>query len=155
MRTFLPLKALFDYPTNIRFRCTHCGQCCGDTEEKTRHILLLKSDLDRISKETSLFYNKFSEESPGSEPYIYEMKKSKSGKCFFLKDNLCTIYEIRPLICRFYPFPLNDLGNNKHSFSYTKKCPGIGTGSELKKIYFENLYRKMLDAMEENIQDLI
>lgn len=148
------MKAVFDYPTNIHFKCTRCGKCCGDTKKKNRHILLLKSDIDRISKETLLDYNKFSEESLGYEPYINKMIKTKSGKCFFLKNNLCTIYKIRPLICRFYPFPLRDLGNNRHSFSYTKKCPGIGTGSEITKIYFENLYKKMLDAMEGNIQDL-
>ena len=145
--------ANFEYPKNIRFLCSHCGQCCGDTKEKIRHILLLKSDVDRITKETLLIFNKFAKESTGSEHYIYEMKKTKSGKCFFLKNNLCTIYKIRPLICRFYPFPLENLGNNRYSFSYTKRCPGIGKGSLLKKTFFEKLFNEMLEAMEENIQE--
>ena len=28
------------------------------------------------------------------------------GECFFLKDNLCSIYEIRPIICRTHGFPV-------------------------------------------------
>ncbi|MEJ2281485.1 MAG: YkgJ family cysteine cluster protein [Candidatus Bathyarchaeota archaeon] len=132
----------------MNFECSHCGKCCGDTEEKIRHILLLKSDIDRISKETLLNYTEFAEKSTGTEPYIYELKKTKSGSCFFLKNNLCIIYEIRPLICRFYPFPLENLGNNKHAFSFTKKCPGIGKGSLLKKTFFQKLFNQMLKAME-------
>ena len=140
----------FEYPKNINFECSRCGKCCGDTEEKIRHILLLKSDIDRISKETLLNYTEFAEKSTGTEPYIYELKKTKSGSCFFLKNNLCTIYEIRPLICRFYPFPLENLGNNKYTFSFTKKCPGIGKGSLLKKLFFQKLFNQMLEAMEKN-----
>ena len=40
------------------------------------------------------------------DSYSYEMKKNKKGKCFFLKENQCCIYEFRPIICRFYPFEL-------------------------------------------------
>ncbi len=142
---------MFEYPKNIRFLCSHCGKCCRDTEEKIRRILLLESDVDRICKENSLDVDEFAKESNCSKPYICEMKKTKSGICFFLKNNLCTIYEIRPLICRFYPFPLESLGNNRHSFSYTEKCPGIGNGPLLKKIFFENLFNEMLEAIEEKI----
>lgn len=147
----LSVKAVFEYPKNIRFMCSRCGKCCGDTEKKIRHILLLRSDVDRISKETLLNNNEFAEKSIGSKPYVYEMKKTESGSCFFLKDNLCSIYNIRPLICRFYPFPLEYLGNNKYYFSYTKRCPGIGKGILLNKVFFEDLFNEMLRAMEENI----
>ncbi|MEJ2272736.1 MAG: YkgJ family cysteine cluster protein [Candidatus Bathyarchaeota archaeon] len=117
-------------------------------------MLLLRSDANRISKETLLNKNEFAEEiTTGSEPYVYEMKKTETGSCFFLKNNLCSIYNIRPLICRFYPFPLGYLGKNKYYFSYTKRCPGIGKGTKLKKVFFENLFSEMLGAMEENIQE--
>ena len=37
-----PEKKGFTHPANLRFECSRCGLCCGDTAQKTRHILLLK-----------------------------------------------------------------------------------------------------------------
>jgi Fe-S-cluster containining protein len=113
----------------------------------------LKLDAKRISNNTLLDVNEFSQEISGSEPYIHEMKKNENGKCFFLKDNNCTIYEIRPLICRFYPFELKNLGNNRYSFSYTNKCKGIGNVPELELTFFESLFNTCLKFMEENAEE--
>lgn len=138
---------MFEYPREVGFVCSRCGRCCGDTEDAVRHILLLRSDADRISKETSLDFHEFADEVAGFEPYIYEMKKPEDGKCFFLKDNRCSIYELRPLICRFYPFELRNLGDNRYTFLYTEKCPGIGNSSHLDKMFFEHLFKKAMEAI--------
>ncbi len=140
----------FKYPNDVGFVCNLCGRCCGNTEEHVRRILLLKMDAKRIINKTSLDVSEFADETSGSEPYIHEMKKTEDDKCFFLKNNMCTIYEIRPLICRFYPFELKNLGNKNYSFSYTTKCPGIGKGLPLKRNFFENLFNKATAAMKEN-----
>jgi Fe-S-cluster containining protein len=142
---------LFEYPKQVGFVCNRCGRCCGDTEEHTRQIFLLKREAERISNQTSLDINKFADKVSGFEPYIYQMKKPEDGKCFFIEKNRCTIYQIRPLICRFYPFQLENLGNTRYMFSYTVKCPGVGKGSDLKKEFFDNLYNKATNAMEENL----
>jgi len=81
------------------------------------------------------------------------MRKTEDRRCFFLKNNLCAIYKIRPLICRFYPFQLKNLGNNRYSFSYTNSCTGIGKGPQLKRVFFESLFSKFTNAMEENIEN--
>jgi Fe-S-cluster containining protein len=79
------------------------------------------------------------------------MKKTESdGKCVFLDDSRCTVYEIRPVICRFYPFELKNLGNDQYSFSFTTKCEGIGEGSQLGKNFFANLFRVATQAMDED-----
>lgn len=82
------------------------------------------------------------EEIKGFEPYVYAMRKTEEEKCFFLKDKSCTIYLMRPLVCRFYPFPLKNLGNNRYVFEYTEECPGIGKGPRLKKSFFETLFQE-------------
>ena len=138
---------MFEYPKNVSFICSQCGRCCGDTEDIVRHILLLKIDVASISNKLLLRDQEFAEEISGFEPYIYEMKKTAAGKCIFLENNICTIYEIRPLICRFYPFQLKNLGNNRYSFSYTSKCMGIGKGSRQKRTFFENLFIQVTNAM--------
>jgi len=139
----------FDYPKNVRFKCERCALCCGDTENRVRSILLLKIEADRISHKTLLNLDAFAEEVKESEPYVYRMKKT-DGKCVFLKAPSCSIYQIRPLICRFYPFQLTNIKPSRYAFTYTKECPGIGKGPKLKKRFFESLFNKFMELMNKN-----
>ncbi|MEM2099376.1 MAG: YkgJ family cysteine cluster protein [Candidatus Bathyarchaeia archaeon] len=135
-------KVSFEYPTNVRFECTKCGLCCGDTKEKTRHILLLTHEAEEIATYTKQPIAKFAEKTTDKTPYTYEIKKDGNGKCNFLAtNNNCGIYAIRPLICRFYPFELKINKNKKHQFLYTTECPSIGKGKKLNKTYFKNLFQ--------------
>jgi Fe-S-cluster containining protein len=131
----------FDYPTTVRFRCTKCGICCGDTKEKTRHILLLRTEAEQIAKATLQPISEFTVKIKDKAPYSYEMKKTEDGKCVFLENNCCTIYAVRPLICRFYPFELKIAHSGKYTFLYTSECSGINKGPILSKSYFRKLFR--------------
>ncbi len=137
----------FDYPDDVCFDCSKCGLCCGDTTEKTRHVLMLRSDAEKISILTGLPVNKFAHEIIGKIPYIYEMnKKPENGECTFLEDNQCTLYAYRPLICRFYPFELSTNNDGKYVFRVTLECPGVrhlgtfGVGMKLNSDYFKALF---------------
>jgi len=142
----------FKYPKHVSFTCERCALCCRDTERRARSILLLETEVKRISEETSLSIEEFAERIRGFEPYVYRMRKTEDGKCVFLKDNLCSIYRIRPLICRFYPFQLKNLGNDRYVFKYTEECPGIGKGKQLKPAFFDKLFKKFMKAMEEKYE---
>jgi Fe-S-cluster containining protein len=134
-------KVDFTYPQKIAFKCNRCGLCCGDTEEKTRHILLLESEANVISAKTSLPKQEFTVQVADKAPYYYEMKKPKEGKCFFLKDNQCSIYQQRPLICRFYPFELKFSEDKEtHVFDVTVECPGISKGKPMNRADFKELF---------------
>lgn len=143
----------FEYPRDIRFKCKRCALCCGDTKNRDRSVLMMKIEAYRISRKTLIDLDELAEKIEGFEPYVYQMRKTENGKCFFLKDNLCSIYQIRPLICRFYPFKLQNLGNNKYVFAYTKECPGIGKKSLLKRDFFEKLFREFMEVMRKNHRD--
>jgi len=140
----------FHYPKNVCFKCMRCALCCGDTENRARSILLLRIEVNRIFHKTLVPIEDFTEKIEGFNPYVYRMKKTIDGKCVFLKDNQCTIYVIRPLICRFYPFQLKNIGINRYAFTYTDECPGIGKGSQLKKKFFERLFTKLIELMNKN-----
>ncbi|MEM3536549.1 MAG: YkgJ family cysteine cluster protein [Candidatus Bathyarchaeia archaeon] len=134
----------FNYPRNVRFRCLKCAKCCGDTETRVRRILLLKCEAERIAEAMSKPIVEFAQETEGHAPYVYEMKKTqRDGKCVFLKNERCTIYRLRPLICRFYPFELIIVEEGKHEFRFTMECPGMGKGGRLTKKYFEALLRQL------------
>lgn len=78
----------------VKLRCLEvgCSKCCYETE-----MPLSEKDVRRIEK---LGYNRdeFSVVVDG-----VRVLRNVDGKCFFLRDGLCTIYEHRPLGCRFYP----------------------------------------------------
>jgi Fe-S-cluster containining protein len=135
-------KVNLEYPATVRFRCTICGICCGDTKEKIRHILLLKPEAEQIAKATFKPILAFAEKIENRTPYVYEMKKTpEDGKCVFLENNRCTIYPLRPLICRFYPFELKIARGGNYIFLFTEECPGINKGRILSETYFKKIFR--------------
>jgi Fe-S-cluster containining protein len=119
-----------------------CGICCGNTQERIRHILLLEEEAEKIASATNQSISDFASEIENRTPYLYEMKKkAENGKCVFLKQNHCIIYSKRPLICRFYPFGLT-INEQKKTVYYTKECPGIGKGETLSEEDFQRLLRQ-------------
>ena len=139
----------FEYPRDTLFKCTKCAICCSDTEIRVRHILLLKKEAQRISKITSNPIEEFAVRIKGRDPYAYEMKKTKQGKCTFLQEKDCSVYLSRPLICKFYPFQLRKTRNGKYGFFATEECPGIGKGPRLGRSYFKSLFHQACHQIEE------
>ncbi len=147
----------FSYPLGIRFVCSKCGLCCGDTNKKTRHILLLKKDTERIAtyiqRPTETFATK---NMGGRTPYVFQMrKKPKTGQCIFLQNNQCSIYSVRPLICRFYPFELTTNSEGIYVFRETQECPAISSPDAAEKteplgeLFFEGLLKLARSVIEE------
>jgi len=136
------IKVDFTYPTNIKFDCNKCGICCSDTTQKNRHILLLEQEAKKIAKHTSSCIPDFSTEIGDKFPYIYEMKKTSERKCVFLKEEKCSIYRLRPLICIFYPFELEfNSDKGMHNFNFTVECPGISQGKVFQEKDFKRLFK--------------
>jgi Fe-S-cluster containining protein len=135
-------KVTFEYPTQVRFHCTKCGICCGDTKEKTRQIILLRPEAEQISKTTLQPISRFAFKIKGKTPYSYKMKKRENGKCVFLKKDCCTVYSSRPLVCRFYPFELRVSNGKKPTFLYTEECIGINQGQLLNRDHFRKMFRQ-------------
>lgn len=75
--------------------CLLCAKCCEQTQ-----MLLSTTDLDRIEKETKQTRRQFSYLRDG---YFYI--KNRGQYCIFLNPaaKKCSIYDIRPQGCRFYP----------------------------------------------------
>jgi hypothetical protein len=150
----LAFEALsFDYPRQVYFACERCALCCGDTEQRIRSVFLLGIEADRIARKTFRNIGEFAEKLQGFGLYVYVMRKTDLGKCIFLRENVCTIYQARPLVCRFYPFELN-LEGDKYVFAYTRECPGIGKGSRVKKEYLRILFEMALGLMKKDRENL-
>ena len=106
-------------------------------------------EAEEIAEATQQPIRVFAEETSGKAPYQYEMKKNaENGACVFLKNNRCTIYALRPLICRFYPFELATNADGNYQFLPTSECPSIGKGEPLSRVYFEKLFQLAKTKMQ-------
>ena len=140
-------ELILNYPRGVRFLCTRCTICCRDSPTRARRILLLEGEAQRISMLTGQAILSFAEPSQREIRFPYEMKKA-DGRCVFLRGESCTIYEDRPLLCRYYPFYLTRR-ENIYTFNPTDECPGIGDGEELERQFFESLLRLALEKLEQ------
>lgn len=133
----------FEYPGGARFRCLKCGICCCDAPARERRILLTTLEAEAISERLGTSPTEFTNHIEPVSVFSLSMKKAE-GRCIFLRENLCTIYGLRPLICRFYPFRLDSLGLGVYAFQGTKECPGLGRGPRLSQRHFEKLFQMFL-----------
>jgi len=102
---------------------------------------MLESELQEIQEQTGLSRDEFCFEVANKQPYIFEIKKIQEGKCFFLKPDGCSIYDFRPMICRFYPFELKfDEIQQKYMFTATTECPALNQGKRLTQADFRLLF---------------
>jgi Fe-S-cluster containining protein len=79
--------------------CTQCANCC-----KTKRPKFDESDVERIAAflgmDESEFIDKYLEPNPDDPPY-----RTRQMPCPLLgEDNRCTVYDVRPAVCREYPY---------------------------------------------------
>lgn len=132
----------FYYPSNARWACTRCGACCGDVDKRERMIRLLYKDIKRIEEVTDEeFYERWEDGS------FEALMLKNDGKCIFLSDEGCRIYENRALLCRMYPFWL-EKQEDVFVFGIDVDCPGQGKGPVLEEDIFQRLLQLALEAMD-------
>lgn len=79
--------------------CAKCGECC----RRCSPIVLTISDLDRIAKYLGLSRSKLKSQlrlKPSDHPGVFNMP---GQPCPFLSENRCSIYPVRPQVCREFP----------------------------------------------------
>jgi len=123
------------------FSCTRCGWCCRENFKIriTRDILrpsnaisIFPGDIRRIIRGTGMQWDEV------AQPDIYSclsdgerilaigwiLRRNETGDCFFYREGECSIYESRPMICRCYPFFMDERGVD------IMHCNGLGNRME-------------------------
>ena len=132
----------FYYPSGVNWGCVRCGACCGDVDKRQRMIRLLDKDMDRIDEVTDEDYCMDWDEGSFSGLML-----KNDGKCIFLGEDGCRIYDNRALLCRMYPFWL-ERQEGLFVFGVDADCPGQGKGELLGEDFFRELLKVALEAMD-------
>ncbi|WP_407355089.1 YkgJ family cysteine cluster protein [Methanolobus sp. WCC5] len=128
------------------FHCLMCGRCCR-RESGDNRVALVPEEIRRIQNGLNLEMYDVAEplnieaESPEEECSLHAqsgmidedgnihtfgwmLRRKENRDCCFIPDersnNLCSIYELRPLMCSTYPFYMEGLKLR------TSECEGLG-----------------------------
>ncbi len=127
------------YREGLRFSCTQCGNCCsGDpgyvwaSKEEIREIARFLGRTDGWLEPNHL----------RRVGLRYSLTEHANGDCVFLKREngkaMCSIYPVRPLQCRTWPFWTENLKSQKEwNALAAEKCPGMNKGPLVEFVQIE------------------
>ena len=102
------------------FECQKCGECC----KGYGGAFVSDLDLTRISQYLDIPPERFLSDYcawSGGRPLI---KNGESGYCIFW-DELCTIHQVKPRMCKIWPFIDSILVDTSNWAAMKSMCPGI------------------------------
>ena len=134
------------YAAGLHFTCTQCGNCCGGAPG---FVWLNRDDIVRIADYLKITPEEMVERhcrkvggrwslnegpGPGSEydcTFLREEKLTKrtpSGETIKLARRFCSVYPVRPLQCRTWPFWRENLTSRRVWDHAGVRCHGINHG---------------------------
>jgi hypothetical protein len=115
------------FPDSVGFKCVNCGSCC--------RVQPPEVDLIEQKQIESKGFRGFLE--APDETGLRWIRRKKDGSCFFLENNKCKIYHVRPAICRLEPFTIIDYNYPQKrieldlNFPTSCGCFGVNEGGAL------------------------
>ena len=119
------------YQKNLRFKCKQCATFCCELGGPN----LTRGDIERIEQagyKTESFLGPVQNGRYKSVVTPYGcLRNKKDGSCIFLKFNHekrsyeCAIYDVRPVLCRLYPFEVETPSRNCTIIRIISCCRGL------------------------------
>ena len=128
------------YQAGLSFECTQCGNCCsGDPG----YVWATKEEIHRISEFLGREDGTLDKAHLRRVGLRYSLTEKANGDCVFLKraggKTMCTIYPVRPLQCRTWPFWSRNLRSSNAWSEANKICPGMNRGQRHDFVQIETL----------------
>lgn len=129
------------YQDGLSFTCTQCGNCCsGDPG----YVWATKEEIRRISEFLGRTDGWLEKKHLRRVGLSYSLTEKPDGDCIFLErakgKATCSIYPVRPLQCRTWPFWPDNLRSAKSWQEVAdSKCPGINTGRPYTYVQIEGI----------------
>ena len=132
------------YQGGLRFTCTQCGNCCSGPPG---YVWVTREEIQKIAE--------FLERKDGTLPegtlrrvgFKYSLAERPNGDCVFLINSaegkkICSIYPVRPLQCRTWPFWNQNLRTPTAWAEAGERCPGMNNGEEHNFVAIEKVRLK-------------
>lgn len=112
------------FDRGIRFECLNCGACCTG---EPGYVFVDERESIEISSFLGITKEVFVERFLYRVNDAYSIRECEDGRCLFY-ENGCSIYPVRPMQCRTWPFWLENMRSHKLWQCVAGQCPGIGKG---------------------------
>ncbi len=120
------------YVAGLAFECTQCGNCCSGAPG---YVWVTKDEIGRISDHLGRNDKWLSKEHLRRVGLNkYSLTERPGGDCIFLARDGdgdatgCSIYEVRPLQCRTWPFWSGNVKSPDTWSHVGSTCPGVNRG---------------------------
>lgn len=137
---------------SLKFKCQRCAVFCC----KCGGPRLSLKDVENLKRS-----GKCSDLSVDAEDMT--LKNAKDGSCTLLTVNAdqqiyqCSVYNLRPTLCRLYPFRFERLGEHSFELNLIPCCNGLNVygGEPIDERFFRKHLRKpFLDLLDHSRHDL-
>ena len=125
------------YRDGLSFTCTQCGNCCTGAPG---YVWISKVEIARLAEYLKLSADEVIEKycRRHGNRISLEERRTKEGNydCIFLQEDpgtrkrTCTVYPVRPLQCRTWPFWDGNLASQENWDRAARRCPGMDRGKE-------------------------
>jgi Fe-S-cluster containining protein len=139
------------YAEGLRFSCIRCSSCC---RYDPGYVFLSEKDVGSLAAELQMGYIEFVEAycrwipagtgtggplggPVGGGVVRLSLKEKSNYDCVFWKEG-CSVYQVRPLQCRAFPFWPSNVASSGAWKSAAAGCPGMGKGRLYRREYIES-----------------
>jgi Fe-S-cluster containining protein len=131
------------YAQGLQFTCTQCGNCCTGAPG---YVWITDDEVERLAKHLQMSAERVVELYCRRIGERLSLKERRSPQglydCIFLKETkvgggqgkpatvkrVCSVYEVRPLQCRTWPFWDGNLASKENWDAAGQRCHGINRG---------------------------
>lgn len=118
------------YADGLPFSCTQCGRCCGGGPG---FVWVSKPEIEAIARFLEVSAAQFTEQHTRKSGWRRSLREQANWDCEFLQPDgagrkVCTIYPVRPVQCRTWPFWKSNLESPQAWSEAGEGCPGIDKG---------------------------
>jgi len=114
------------YAGGLRFECTQCGNCCSGSPG---YVWLTVEDMERMAAHLHLAFDDFTRRYVRQVGQRFSLLEKPDYDCVFLTREGgragCSIYEVRPMQCRTWPFWNDNLRSPRAWKNAGAHCPGM------------------------------
>jgi Fe-S-cluster containining protein len=134
------------YRDGLSFSCTQCGNCCTGAPG---YVWISKVEIERLAEHLNITTDQVIEKycrKIGNRVSLQERRTAQGNyDCIFLheqpetKKRTCTVYPVRPLQCRTWPFWDGNLASHENWQRAARRCPGMDKGRQYSLKQIESL----------------
>lgn len=136
------------YADGLAFDCTECGRCCSGPEEG--YVWINADEVRAAAEFLSLAVEQFTARYTRRVGRRLSLReKPSNADCVFLEadgdgNKRCTIYSVRPMQCRTWPFWSMNLATPEDWAVAGRRCQGINRGTRRELDHIEGQKNRTL-----------